>query len=111
MENDVHQQDEKNKQHGHPCEHHSEVAYAAAELGLRRPHCQTICNLTAGGVFSGADDDRGTNPCLNCGAQENAIAGVRNAVLLLRKVSHRLLYRQRFSGEHGLAHMEVLDVQ
>src|ERR1035438_4946775 len=81
MENDVYQQDEKDKQHRHPGEHHSEAAYAAAELRLRRPHCQTIRNLTAGGIFSGADNDGGTNPRLNCRAQENAVARVCDGVL------------------------------
>ena len=111
MENDVHQQDEKDEHHGHPCEHHSEVAYAATELRLRWPHGQTMRNLAAGGIFSRADDDRGADPCLNGSAQENAVACVRDAVFLLGKVSHRLLYRQRLSREHGFAHVQVLYVQ
>ena len=100
MKNDVHEQDEKNEQHGYPCEHHPEVAHATAELRLRWPHGQTMRNLTAGGIFSRADDDRGTDPCLNGSAQENAVARVRDAVFLLGKVSHRLLDWQRLPSEN-----------
>jgi len=35
-----HEQDEKNEQHGYPCEHHPEVAHATAELRLRWPHAR-----------------------------------------------------------------------
>ena len=111
MEDDVHQQDEKNKQHGHPGEHHSEVAYATTELRLRWPHSQSIRDLTTGGIFPGTDDDSSADPRLNCRAQENAVARVCDGVLLLGKVSHRLLYGQRFPGEDGLAHMEVVYLQ
>ena len=40
LENDVDQQDEQHQQHDHPRDHQPEVAYATAELGLRRPHRQ-----------------------------------------------------------------------
>ena len=50
VENDVHQQDEKHQQHDHPRDHQPEVAYAAAELGLRRPHGQPLGDLAEGGI-------------------------------------------------------------
>src|ERR1700730_10409678 len=99
MENDVYQQDKKVEQHGHPCEHHPEVAYAAAELRLRWPHGQPLRNLTAGGAFPCANDDRGTDSSLNSSAQEDAVARVGDAVFPVWQVSRCLLDRQGLTSE------------
>ena len=68
-------------------------------------------DLAEGGVFAGANDDRGADSRLNGGAQENAVAGVGNAVFPLRKICCRLLDGQRLARERGLAHVQVLDLQ
>ena len=42
---------------------------------------QALGDLAEGGISAGADDDRGADPCLDGGAQEDAVARVGNAVL------------------------------
>jgi hypothetical protein len=111
MQDDVHQQDEQHQQHDHARDHHPEVAYAAAEFGLRRPHGQPLGNLAEGGVLAGANDDRGADSRLHGGPQENAVAGVGDAVLPRWKISRRFVDGQGLSGERGLAHVQVLGIQ
>src|ERR1039458_5369079 len=43
--------DEEHQQHDHSRDHHPEVAYAAAEFGLRRPRGQPLGDLAEGGVL------------------------------------------------------------
>ena len=111
MQDDVHQQDEEHQQHDHPRDHQAEVAYAAAELGLRRPRGQSLGNLAERGIFAGAHDDRGADARLNRGPQKDAVGGVGHAVLARRKIGRRLIDGQRLPGEGRLAHVQVLGVQ
>ena len=51
------------------------------------------------------------NPCLHSSAQEDAVAGVGNAVLPLGKILGCLLDGQRLSSEGRLTHVQVLCFQ
>src|SRR5581483_9615965 len=111
LENDVDEQNEQDEQHDHPCDHRPEVAYAAAELGLRRPQRDPLGDSAESGVSPRANDDRRADPRLNGSAQEDAVARVGNAVLPLWKVSGCLLHGQRLSSEGRLAYVQVLRFQ
>src|ERR1035441_6637899 len=80
VEDDVYQQDEEHQEHRDPGDHHPEVPYAAGELGFRRLRGQALRNFTECSIPAGTNDDRGTNPGLNRGAQGNAVAGIGNLV-------------------------------
>jgi len=85
--------------HGHPCEHHSEAAYAAAELRLRGRIARRFA-ISPQAVSFPVQTMTAVPIPFELRAEENAVACVGDAVLLLGKVSHRLLYRQGFSSEH-----------
>ena len=87
------------------------MAYAAAEFGLRGPRGQPLGDLAEGGVFAGANDDRGADSRLHGRPQENAVGGVGNAVLPRCKIARGFVDGQRFPGERALAHVQVLGVQ
>jgi hypothetical protein len=57
------------------------VAYATAELRLRRPHGQPLGNLAESGVFAGAHDGCDADPRLNGSPKEDAVASVCNIVM------------------------------
>src|ERR1039458_728494 len=99
--------DEEHQQHDHSRDHHPEVAYAAAEFGLRRPRGQPLGDLAEGGVFACANDDCSAHSRLPGSLQENAVAGVANAMLPLWKISRRLVHGQRLPRERGLAYVQV----
>ena len=104
-------QHEEDEQHRHPRDHQTEVAYAASELGLRRPRGQTLGDCAKGRIFPRADDDRAGHSGLNGGAHEDAVPRIADRVLSCRKIGGGLLDRQRLAGERRLPDVQVLRLQ
>ena len=111
VESNIHQQDKKHQQHDHSGDHEPEVPYAAAKLGLGRPHGQPLGDLAEGGISARASNDRSADSRLDGGAHENAVARVRNSVFPCRQIAARLLDAQRLARERRLAHLQVFDLQ
>ena len=111
VEKDVDQQDEEDEGHDDPRDHQPEVADAPTELGLRRPRRQPLGDLAEGSFASGGDDDRGADPRLDGGPEEDAVARLGHTVRPLRKLPGDLFDRERLAGQRGLAHLKVLDVE
>jgi hypothetical protein len=111
MKHDVDQQDEEDEEDDDPRDHQTEVAYAAAELGLRWPRGQALGDRAESGISPRAHDDGTGHSGLHGGAQKDTVAPVADRVLPHREIIRGFRDGHGLAGERGLAHMQVLCLQ